>query len=189
MANDSQVAVGERSGVPFYKSNPSIPQQGEVQTRSRNSQIAKGGQAMILNGTGDVLGPASVAFMRKEEVDQTRFVKLYYAGVQRLYGLGKAGGSVFDMVFKQMQLRPNDDRVALSAHLAKEEGIEQRTYNRGLRELLDHEVLFASLVPSVFFVNIKFVFNGNRLHFIETYYLAGSEREARLELGMNEEDK
>jgi hypothetical protein len=189
MTNDRQKALGDRAGVPFYKTNPSMPARGELQTRSRNVQIAKGGKAMVLNATGDILGSASVAFMQEEAVDQSRFIKLYEGGMQRFFGFSKAGVGVFRMVFKQMQLKPNEDQVVLSAYTAKEEeGIEQRTYHRGLRELLDKEALFASAIPSLFFVNIKFIFNGDRLHFIESYYLKRSASDAlsQPELGLDD---
>lgn len=189
MSNNRHLApLGDRSGVPFYKTNPSIPSKSELSMRGRNVQIARGGQAMVFNGTGEILGKTSVAFMEQQEVEPTRFVKIYLDGVRRMVGLGKAGLSVFEMVYAQLQEKQGEDQVALSAYFAKESGIEQRTYNRGLRELLDKELLFASPVAGVFFVNIQFLFNGDRLHFIKSYYLRGSEgkRAGQSELGFGD---
>lgn len=187
--SDYEVPAGGRSGVPFYKTNPSVPPRGELQTRGRNVPIARGGHAMVINGTGEILGKTSVAFMEQQEVDPTRFVKIYLDGVKQMVGLGKAGLGVFEIVYGQLQDRHGEDQVALSAHVAKDAGIETRTYNRGLRELLDKELLFASPVPGVFFVNIQFLFNGDRLHFIKSYYLRGSngKRAGQSELGFDGE--
>jgi hypothetical protein len=45
------------------------------------------------------------------------------------------------------------------------------TYRRGLRELLEKEFLFRSPNPGLFFVNIRFMFNGDRLAFVNGYKL------------------
>ncbi len=43
------------------------------------------------------------------------------------------------------------------------------TYFRGLRELLEREFLFRSPYDGVFFVNIRYMFNGDRLAFVKGY--------------------
>ena len=48
-------------------------------------------------------------------------------------------------------------------------GINERAYRRGIKELLDREFLFKSLMDGVFFVNIRYMFNGNRLAFVKGY--------------------
>jgi hypothetical protein len=45
------------------------------------------------------------------------------------------------------------------------------TYRRGLRELLEKEFVFRSPNPGLFFVNIRFMFNGDRLAFVKGYKL------------------
>jgi hypothetical protein len=54
------------------------------------------------------------------------------------------------------------------------EGITERTYQRGLRELLDKKFLFRSPSDGVFFVNIRYMFNGDRLAFVKAYHIKGS---------------
>lgn len=165
------LALGARKGVPFYGVNPSIPARGEVATRRRPKQIATGTQAMIIHpGTSEVLGRASVAFMEAQEVDPQRFVKLYVDGVQGLTGLSKAGSKVLELIIGQLHAKSGQDQVALSAFYAKEAGIEARTYQRGLRDLLDKEILFATPAEGLFFINIQYIFNGDRLHFIKSFY-------------------
>ena len=171
-------ALGERNGVPFYRENPSIPHRGEIQARGRSVKVAEGGKAMlVVNGTGEVLGRGSMAYMEQEEVDPTRFVKLYLEGVRQVAGLKKAGLSVFELVYNEVQATPGKDEVKLSAFTAKEQGgLEDRTFRRGLRELLDKELIFASPYEGTFFINIKYLFNGNRLHFVKSFYKAGTKK-------------
>ena len=47
----------------------------------------------------------------------------------------------------------------------------ERTYQRGLRELLENEFLYRSPSADVFFVNIMYMFNGNRITLAKSYYL------------------
>lgn len=189
MADSGHIeAFGERNGLPFYKSNPSIPASGQVVTRTRTTQIAKGGKAVVVNATGQVLGKASIAFMQSEEVDQTRFVKLYMDGLRQIAGLSKAGIAVCEMVYEQMQEKANTDTIVLSYALAKEFEISERTYRRGVRDLLEKEVIFASPAEGMFFLNIQYMFNGNRLHFVKSYHLAKTkERSNELDFDGGEE--
>lgn len=162
--------------MPFYGVNPSIPERGAIQSRSRPRQIATGKKAMIVHpSSGEVLGKASVAFMQAEEVDPQRFVKLYIDGVSGITGLSKAGSKVLEMVISQLHDKAGTDQVMMSVFLAKAAGIEERTYQRGLRDLQDKEVLFASHAEGLFFINIQFIFNGNRLHFVKSYYTKGAQ--------------
>ena len=54
------------------------------------------------------------------------------------------------------------------------------TYWRGLRELLEREFLFRNPNPDLFFVNIRFMFNGDRLAFVKGCKLKGSEQQSEL---------
>jgi hypothetical protein len=60
---------------------------------------------------------------------------------------------------------PNSDKIEMSFMVAQDRlpNLAERTYRRGLRELLDKEVIFRSPVEGVFFVNIRCMFNGDRL--------------------------
>ena len=49
------------------------------------------------------------------------------------------------------------------------------TFRRGLRELLEKEFLFRSPYDGTFFVNIRFMFNGDRLAFVKGYQLKKSD--------------
>jgi hypothetical protein len=115
-----------------------------------------------------------------EEVDKERFVKLYLAGLKQAAGLSKSGLSVFEIVYDLLRRKPGEDKVMLSAADSK---LEQRTYQRGLRELLEKEFLYRSHYDGVFFVNIRFMFNGDRLAFVKGYRLKEDVRQPQLKLG------
>jgi hypothetical protein len=52
-----------------------------------------------------------------------------------------------------------------------------------VRELLEKEFLYRSPSDGVFFVNIRFMFNGDRLAFVRSYHLKGAARQQELQLG------
>ena len=101
-------------------------------------------------------------------VDKERFVKLYLAGLKQAAGLSKAGLAVFEIVYKQLQDKPGQDTITLSILTC---GMKKTAYYNGLREMLDKEFLYRSPLDGTFFVNIRFLFNGDRPAFVTGYRL------------------
>lgn len=184
MAKDRQSdtsAVAAKRGVPIYQTNPSVPKQDSI-GRARKRQIGDEHKGMVIDtGTGEVLGPGGAVAYEWEEVDAERFVKLFLTGLKQASGLSKSGLTIFEIVYNQVRQRPNDDRVELSYRIACNSipDLADRTYNRGLRELLDKEFLFRSQADGVFFVNIRYMFNGDRLAFVKAYHLKGASPQSK----------
>lgn len=175
-----------RRGFKRYARNPSVPDRGLTPTRMRPVKIPGADKEMVFvdGGTGELLGPGVRHFLKFEEVDATRFVKLFLDGMKQAAGLSKAGMGVFELVYRQLQEKPNSDEIALSWHLAKTLGLDmpERTFRHGLRQLLEREFLYESLVDGLYFVNIRYMFNGDRLTFIRGYKLKSSTAQAKLQL-------
>lgn len=172
--------IEEKFGQPVYPSNPSVPDEGEIK-RGRRAQIGTDRQGMVIDsGTGEILGHGGAIAYEWEEVDKERFVKLYLEGLKQAVGLSKAGLAVFQIVYDQVRENKGRDYVLISAATS---GLVQQTYSRGLRELIDREFLFRSDNPGLFWVNIRFMFNGDRLAFVKGYRLKDSGRQAELPFG------
>lgn len=179
----SSNVVGAKRGVPIYESNPSVPQKGEI-SRQRRAQIGTEQRGLVINGSGEIFGSGTAIAYELEEVDSERFVKLFLSGLKQASDLSKSGLSLFEVVYNQMRHTPNSDKIELNSHTARKHvpGLNERTYQRGLRELLDKEFLFRSPSDGVFFVNIRYMFNGDRLAFVKAYHLKGSRKQAELPL-------
>jgi hypothetical protein len=189
MTDDRQIVelpanqVSTKRGFPVYRTNPSIPSRNGIPTRSRRIHVPGGKAAMIVdNSTGEIKGLGGMGFWWEEEVDTTRFVKLFLDGIKQAAGLSKTGIQVFELVYHQMREHPGADEIKLNQYVAKDHGISDRTYQRGVRELLEKEFLYRSPSDGVFFVNIRFMFNGDRLAFVKSYHLKGASRQAELPL-------
>lgn len=160
------IVVAEKRGVPIYQTNPSIPTETEIK-RNKRAQIGTEMRGLVVDsGSGEILGHGGAIAYEWEEVDKERFVKLYLAGLKQAAGLTKAGLAVFELVYKQVRENPGKDTVPLDPLSS---GMEERTYQRGLKELFIKEFLFRSTNPGLFFVNIRFMFNGDRLAFVKGY--------------------
>lgn len=165
-------AVTTKHGVPLYRVNPSIPSSAEI-SRTKRVQIGDEHKGFVVdNGTGEILGRGGAISYEFEEVDKERFVKLYLAGLKQAAGLSKAGLAVFEIVYNQLRERPGQDSVLLST---RDHNLPKTTYFRGLRELLDKDFLYRSTIDGQFFVNIRFMFNGDRLAFVKGYKLRQAE--------------
>jgi hypothetical protein len=167
--------ITTKRGFPVYRTNPSVPSSSGLPTRTRRINVPGGKGAVIVdNTTGELKGLGGMGFWWEEEVDSTRFVKLFLDGIKQAAGLSKTGIQVFELVYKEMRLNPGSDEIKLNQYVARDYGISDRTYQRGVRELLEKEFLFRSPSDGVFFVNIRFMFNGDRLAFVKSYHLKDS---------------
>jgi hypothetical protein len=165
---DKALVGKTRWGDPIYTINPSVPDKQGIVTK-RKSKIGNDRRGIIINdGTGEILGDGSATYYEFEEVDSERFVKLYLAGVKKAADLSKAGLSVFEWIYMQVMESPNTDRVNLSVD---DPGIlmARTTFYRGLRELLDRDFLFRTPWEGTYFINVRYLFNGDRLAFVKGY--------------------
>jgi hypothetical protein len=175
--------ISTKRGFPVYRTNPSVPQSNGLPTRTRRINVPGGnGSVIVDNGTGEIKGIGGMGFWWEEEVDTTRFVKMFLDGIQQTAGLSKTGIQVFTLVYHEMRANPGNDEIKLNQYVAKDHGINDRTYQRGVRELLEKEFLYRSPSDGVFFVNIRFMFNGDRLAFVKSYHLKGASRQQELPL-------
>jgi hypothetical protein len=176
-------AVAQRRGLPVYVSNPSVPAKDQI-SKPRRARFGDERKGLILDeGSGEVVGRGGAILYEWEEVDAERFVKLFLAGLKQAVGLSKAAQAVFELVYNELREKPNVDEVKLSVMTA---GMKKTTFYDGVRELLEKEFLFAQPYEGVFFVNIRYMFNGDRLAFVKGYHLKGSQTQQELPLPLPE---
>ncbi|WP_024768437.1 hypothetical protein [Aquimarina macrocephali] len=182
--------IGEKQGVPIYSSNPSVPNPNSISKKKKVHYGTDKKGFVVDTGSGEVLSVGGAGFYEFEEVDDTKFVKLFLAGIKQVSGLSKSGMTLLEIVYKELQGRVGEDKVILSYFAASEqvEDLNERTYRRGIRELLDKEFLYRSPSDGVFFVNIRYMFNGDRLAFVKGYQRKGTGVQKELPLGNPEQE-
>lgn len=163
--------------IPAFSENPSIPLAAQTaKTGTRRIANKTGDKCMIVSDSGDVLAPAG--FHEILEVDRTQFVKMYVGGIRAFHDLSNAGVKVFDLVYRLMLKSPNNDTLYLSYKEAPR--MSRATFDRGIIELLQKEILYKSTRPYLYYINITYMFNGDRFALIKEYRLkeeCGATRE------------
>jgi hypothetical protein len=80
--------------------------------RPVRSPGADKGVLFAAGGTGELIGAGVRHFFKFEEVDASRFMKLFLDGMKQPAGLSKAGMAVLELVYRQLQEKPNSDEIA-----------------------------------------------------------------------------
>jgi hypothetical protein len=162
-----------RRGMEKYKENPFLKETAlATKTRSKKITNTTGDRLMVVSEqTGEALGPAG--FWHTEEVDKTQFIKLYVNGVKAFKELSAAGTKVFELLYLEMQKNIGKDQVHISFSGIDQAAtpISERTFYRGMQELVAKAFLAESMVLNFYFVNPDYVWNGDRLAFVKTYQL------------------
>lgn len=129
---------------------------------------------LINPATGEVHGVAAIH--QVEERDDAEFVKVFAAGVAASYELTKTAQQVFQIVLAQYQQTPMSRGYADTVELywfgdgieGRDVGIKERTWQRGLKELLEKRFVWPK-TSSSYWVNPALFFKGDRVMFIKEY--------------------
>ena len=168
MKKKAQAEPETRHGIKLYEHNPFVP---DVRVKSRKITNERGDMMLVDAATGEINSPIA-GFWECKEVDSSSFVKLFINGVKALAELSNAGTKVFEVLYIELQQNTGKDKIYLHhKNLDKNEAIiSERTFRRGLAELLDKK--FIALTPTIgwYWVNPDFVWNGDRLAFVKEYH-------------------
>lgn len=168
-----EVEAQTRRGVTLYERSPFMP---NVSTRTKRVANKRGDMMLVSRDTGEIQSNVA-GFWEFEEVDSTRFVKLFVNGVKALAELSNAGTRVFELLYIEMQNNIGKDQVYLSyTGLDKhEKSISRSTFSRGLAELMEKQFIAAMPAIGWYWVNPDFIWNGDRLAFMKEYRKKGSK--------------
>ena len=148
----------------------------EPQTFRTKRRFVRSGitEEFISQATGEVHAVASMH--QVEERDDAEFVKVFASGVSAAYELTKTAQSVFTLVLNEYQRTPMSKGYADYVNLlwyegkigAVEANMSERTFTRGLKELIEKKFL-ASKDGVAFWINPALFFKGDRVLFIKEY--------------------
>jgi len=172
----TESSVKTRRGVALYDKNPFMV---EMTTKTRRVTNKRGDMMLVNNQTGEIQSNIA-GFWEAEEVDSTKFVKLFVQGVKALKELTGAGTKVFEVLYLRVQENIGKDRVfmALSEVDQALTPMSEATYTRGMRELIEKGFIAATPTQGWYWLNPSFVWNGDRLAFVKEYRRASSKTKA-----------
>lgn len=159
----SAVVRKSRKGLPVYDENPSVL---KMRTGQKPKALTKANKAWVAEDTGEYYDRAGL--WEVQEVDDTPFVKLYVGAIKAFNDLTKTGARVLEVVFHE--LKQNEDTVFLNPNVVKDYNITERVFFKGIKELCEKEILFeSSKGGGWYFINVNFIFNGDRLVIAKEY--------------------
>lgn len=131
-------------------------------------------QELVDPTTGEVKAVALVHSV--EEKDDQEFVKVFAEGVKAAFGLGMSGAKVFQAVLEAYQNEKMTGGFVDCVNLfwfdnglnGASIGMSERTFNRGLKELLEKDFLSPKM-PNIYWVNPALFFKGDRVAFVKEY--------------------
>lgn len=148
----------------------------EPQQLKTKRRLVKSGRSedLVNQVTGEITGVAAIHQI--EERDDAEFVKVFAAGVSATYELTKTAQRVFQVVLDQYQRTPMSRGYADSVELfwfgsginGRDAGMSERTWMRGLKELLEKRFLYPKTTSS-YWTNPALFFKGDRVLFIKEY--------------------
>ena len=187
---ESETALAMRRNRPVYETNPSL--EAALPVRIQSKKMAKlGGAYMIAPNTGEVVGRGTFGFVEEKEVDSEEFVKIYLAGIRKYGELSKAGATLFEFVYKEISGNggKNKDTISVNFYIVQKWNpkLTRPTYFRGMGELLEKGFLFQSPSFDTYFVNVRFMFNGDRMALVQSYRRKGAVSTLQAELPFDDQ--
>lgn len=166
-----------RRGVALYETNPFM-HETNVKTKTRRV-TNKRGDMMLVNSTTGEIQTQIAGFWESEEVDSTKFIKLFVNGVKALAELTNAGTRVFELLYTEMQNNIGKDQIYLSyTGLDKTTKVSRSTFSRGVAELIEKRFMAAMPAVGWYWINPDFMWNGDRLTFVKEFKKVGSKPKA-----------
>jgi hypothetical protein len=160
--------IKKRGGNILHERNPFMV---ELTTKTKRITNKRGDMMLVNSQTGEI--QTSIAgFWESEEVDSTKFVKLFVKGVAALKELTNAGTKVFEVLYLKIQETIGQDQVYLSFSSVDQTTtpMSEATYTRGMRELIEKGFLAATPNIGLYWLNPSFIWNGDRLAFVKEYW-------------------
>ena len=167
-----------RSPVYAPQENPFI-QGTELRTKYKTVRTRAAPRDMMDPDTGEIVGSSIIHII--EERDEEHFVKVFADGVKAAFDLSRTGHKVFQIVLEAYQREKMTGGFSDSVSLfwfgdgldGRDVGIGERTFERGLKELVQKRFLWHKR-PNEFWVNPALFFKGDRVAFLREYRVKSS---------------
>ena len=165
-----------RRGLVKHATNPFISS-AIVSTKTRRITNNRGDMMVVSSETKETIAPMA-GFWHSQQVDNTKFVKLYINGVRAFRDLSSAGTKVFELLYLEVQKNIGKDVIWLNFTDVNQNitPMGKSTFMRGMRELIEKSFIAESTVPSKYFLNPDYLWNGDRLAFVKEFYRTSSNQ-------------
>lgn len=160
-----------------WKTNPFLPmllESSKVKVKKVSSPLNKDDLLLVNRTTGELPTNANVGIIYSHKVEQNEFLKIYINGIAALFGLSKAGQKVFALLYSELSGTKGRDKDIVTLYYPilpdeTKEKISYRVFNKGINDLIRVGFIAESIIPSQFYINPTYIFNGDRLALMQIY--------------------
>lgn len=174
--------MSEEKEIVRHRKNPFIKEavvhtvKGISTIYGSPAQEAKDSFAVVNRRDGEDMG--DISFGKRIVVDKTNFLKFYANGVKMFLNLKSPGIKVFMLIYDILLENDNyqTDFVDLMYEALtdeQKESIKKTTFYRGINELKKANFLAEAIIRGRYWINVDYVFRGNRLTLVNQYILEG----------------
>ena len=158
-------------GVELYRSNP-FTEVLEITTKKKMIRVGHGKQLVDVS-TGEVDNVTHIVTYR--EVDDEEFIKFFTGNISLTFDLTSAGNKAFQIVMRVAQKEAmGKDEIYLNDEVIEEfvkdfnVRLSTSTFRRGLKELLQKQIIAKSTKTNIYYLNPHLIFNGDRVAFTQS---------------------
>lgn len=171
--------------IKIHKENPSI-QQAMINTKKGAKMVFANNSSTeisVYDKENEDIEKLTLDFVAKKVVDKDEFIKIYVYSLPKLAELKNSTKILFQYILVSVNEEIGKDTIYISFkdYQGKADKnpiypkISQPTFSRCLNELLQLGIVYKSELANMYFINISYVFNGDRLRFITEYQLKKQE--------------
>ena len=166
-AKPTTTQATSRRGVALHKTNPFM---FDVSITTRRITNKTGDMMLVSKESGEIKSEIA-GFWETEEVDSTKFIKLFVHGVKALKELTGSGTKVFEVLYLKIQENIGKDQIYCGYGFVDQAltPMSIATYDRGMREILEKGFIAATTNQGWYWLNPSFIWNGDRLAFVKEY--------------------
>lgn len=163
--------------VVRFEKNPFLPNLS-VKTKNQHIRVSKIEQEkdeniLINPDTGEVAYTHMVTY---KEVDKEEFVKVFTRNIGMMFNLKPKGIKVLNiLMFAVQNYALGKDKVKFDKFTLEEFKkstnlkIEIQTFQKGINELIDNQIVARTKEQGYYFINPNFIFNGDRFAFTTAF--------------------
>ena len=169
--NVEPVGIEPRRQLPMYPINPFMDMSVHSVVEEISIEPSKANTIVASQCEQDRTTIAQVEFLENEQ-----FIKVFTRDTSWMLGFDSPGIKVFTILLEQIQQTAVGKgslylNFRNAKNIAKKMGIScsESTFNRGVRNLCEKNVIALSQDPGWLFINPAVIFNGDRADFVKSY--------------------
>ena len=151
-----------------------------IETKDKRRTIARGEKFESPNGDRYERVIHSI-----QEVDKEKFVKIFISKIRVLFDLSLTGNKLFYIFLFSISDAIGKDQIYMNFETAKsiarecDFNLSNPVFYRGIKELIEKQIIAHSKSKYIYYINPAVVFNGDRAKFIEEIKIKKGDKNAK----------